>query len=205
MTTIGVTGGIGSGKSTVASMLVARGAVLVDADEISREVVVKGSRAHELIVRRFGEDVMAADGGIDRGRLASVVFADKRALADLNAIVHPAVEAEMASRVASETAEQVIVLDVPLLVETDGVARYRLDGVLVVDAPAETAIERLVSERAMSPADAAARVAAQASRPERLAIADYVILNTGSIEELLLMVDAAWAWIEQLGAARASD
>jgi dephospho-CoA kinase len=196
---VGLTGGIGSGKSAVSSRLVERGAVLLDADAIARAVVEPDGEAFGAVVARFGDGVLGPEGAIDRGALAAIVFADPAARADLEAIVHPAVGRVVAAALAEEVqTDDVVVLDIPLLVEAGGRDRYPLDGVLVVDAPPEVALRRLVEQRGMAEADAKARMAAQAPREERLRQADYVILNIGSLEELSLMVDRAWQWIEGL-------
>jgi len=200
--TIGLTGGIGSGKSTVAAMLVGRGAVLVDADLLAREAVEPGTEGYRRVVERFGPGVLLGDGAIDRARLAEVVFADPGALADLNGIVHPEVGRLMLERVAERSAsDDVVVLDVPLLVEAGGRERYGMAGVLVVDTPVDVAVERLVSVRGMAPEDAERRVAAQASREDRIAQADFVIVNVGTLDELAEMVSRAWDWMQALRAA----
>lgn len=200
MIAIGLTGGIGSGKSTVAALLVERGAVLIDADRLAREVVEPGRPAYDQIRARFGDGVVASDGSIDRPALAAVVFADEAARRDLNGIVHPEVGREMLTRLAALAGtDHVVVLDIPLLAE-GGRDRYPVSGVLVVDCPVEVAIERLVRDRQMSPDEAEARVAAQASRADRVALADFVILNTGSLAELAEMVDLAWSWMTRLAA-----
>lgn len=202
MITIGLTGGIGSGKSTVAAMLVGRGAVLVDADLLAREAVEPGTEGYRRVVERFGPGVLLGDGAIDRARLAEVVFADPGALADLNGIVHPEVGRLMLERVAERSAsDDVVVLDVPLLVEAGGRERYGMAGVLVVDTPVDVAVERLVSVRGMAPEDAERRVAAQASREDRIAQADFVIVNVGTLDELAEMVSRAWDWMQALRAA----
>jgi dephospho-CoA kinase len=196
VTVVGLTGGIGAGKSTVAAMLVARGAVLIDADEIAREVVGKGCPAHARVVERFGPEIVAPDGELDRQALAAKVFKDPPALADLEAIVHPEVRAEIASRLALEAdADRVVVLDIPLLVEGGHLDEYDPAGVLVVDAPEELAVERLVELRHMARSDAEARIANQVSRTERIAKADFVIMNMGTREELEEMVRRAWEWM----------
>lgn len=199
MIVVGLTGGIGSGKSSVAARLVERGAVLIDADAIAREVVEPGRPAYEKVVARFGHEVVAPGGRLDRAAIAAIVFHDAEALADLNAIVHPGVGAEIASRLASESGgDQVVVIDLPLLVEGGGWDRYPFAGVLVVDAPVDIALERLVNERKMDRADAEARIANQASRDERIRSADFVIMNMGTLDELEEMVGRAWEWIEGL-------
>ncbi len=165
MIVVALTGGIGSGKSAVAAMLAAMGAVVIDADRLARQVVEPGEPAYEAVVKRFGEGVLAADGSIDRAGLASLVFNDPAALRDLNGIVHPAVGEAIAERIAELAGEdRVVVLEIPLLVESGGRARYPVAGVLVVDAPPEVALARLVAEREMSETDALARMAAQSTR-----------------------------------------
>lgn len=199
MITIGLTGGIGSGKSAVSSLLARRGAIVLDADLIAREVVEPGGPAYEAVVERFGAGIAGPDGRIDRGALAAVVFADDAERAALEAIVHPAVGAIVVARVAEESpTDHVVVLDIPLLVEGGGRRRYRVDGLLVIDTPPEIALDRLVRIRGMSEEDVRARMAAQASRAERLREADFVILNTGTLGELAAMVERAWEWIEGL-------
>jgi dephospho-CoA kinase len=201
MTVVGLTGGIGSGKSTVASLLARRGAAVVDADAIAREVVEPDRPAFEAIVRRFGAAVVGADGRLDRAALASIVFRDDGARRDLDAIVHPAIGELVVRRVAeAASVARVVVLDVPLLVETGGRERYSLDGVLVVDAPEALVLERLAAGRKVAPDDARRRMAAQASRGERLRAADLVILNVGTLEELDAMVERAWEWARGLAA-----
>ncbi|HUZ21669.1 MAG TPA: dephospho-CoA kinase [Acidimicrobiales bacterium] len=199
MLVVGCTGGIGSGKSTVAALLGERGAVVVDADAIARAALEPSEAAFAAVVERFGPAIVGEDGRLDRSGLAELVFRDPIARADLEAIVHPVVRRAIADRLEAERAgERVVVLDVPLLVETGGKQRYGVDAVLVVDAPEHLAVERLVSSRRMTREAARARAAAQVPRAERLRAADYVIVNIGSLDELVLMVDAAWRWIGQL-------
>ena len=200
MLVVGLTGGIGSGKSTVAGMLAGRGARVLDADAVAREVVAPGSPTHEKVVRRFGRALVAEDGRLDRAGLAALVFADERARNDLNRIVHPAVRDEVLRRLAAAEAadpHDVVVLEIPLLAEV-GPDRYPLAGVIVVDLPVDVAVDRLQADRGFSEADARARVAAQATRAERRAIADVVIDNSGDLEQLEAEVDRVWAWIQQL-------
>ena len=198
MIAVGLTGGIGAGKSTVSSLLAGHGAVVIDADMLAREAVEPGRPAWAEVRRRFGDSVVREDGSIDRQALAGVVFSDESARRDLNAIVHPEVARAMGERLALEAStDHVVVLDIPLLAE-GGRDRYPLDGVLVVDCPVDLAIDRLVAARGMDRADAERRVAAQAPREVRLKLADFVILNMGTLEELRLMVDHAWRWIETL-------
>ena len=202
MVAIGLTGGIGSGKSTVAALLARRGARLVDADAIAHAVIAPGTPGHAAVIGRFGGTVLAADDSIDRRALAALVFADPAARRDLEAIVHPLVAVVVRREIASGDAGQVVVCELPLLAET-GASLWGLDAVLVVDAPEELVIERLCRDRQMDEADTRARIAAQAERPARLALADYVIDNDGTLGELDEMVDGAWRWIEQLGRAAA--
>jgi dephospho-CoA kinase len=196
---IGCTGGIGSGKSTVAALLERRGARLVDVDAISHAVTAPGAPGHSAVVARFGEGILGPDGSIDRGSLAAVVFADRTARRDLERIVHPLVLAVMHSQLALATKGEVVLCMLPLLAETGARDHYGLDGVLVVDAPEDLAVERLVRDRGMAEAEARARIAAQADRFTRIALADYVIFNVGTLEELEVMTEGAWRWIERLG------
>ncbi|RPI07834.1 MAG: dephospho-CoA kinase [Actinobacteria bacterium] len=196
MILVGLTGGIGAGKSTVSALLTAHGAVVIDADAITRALQEPGQPVLAAIVERFGSGVLSADGRLDRAGLAEIVFADPDSLRDLNSIVHPAVGVEIARRIAAEQdSGRVVVLDVPLLVET---GRGGLSGIVVVDVPTETAVERLVLQRGMSEDDARARVAVQASRNERLAKADVVIDNSTTREDLEKRVAEVWAWMQQL-------
>lgn len=201
MIAVALTGGIGSGKSTVASMLVERGAVLVDADQLARDVVEPGTDGLARVVERFGPELLLTGGRLDRSRLASIVFADEAARADLNSIIHPAVGVLIAERLAGlRPGDDVVVIEIPLFAESDAGDRYPIAGVLVVDTPADIALERLVTGRGMDPVDAERRMAAQTSRQARLALADYVICNKGSLDELAFMVDRAWTWMRGLAA-----
>lgn len=196
MILVGLTGGIGAGKSTVSRLLASHGAVIVDADAITRELQQPGQPVLAAIAGRFGDGVVAPDGTLDRAALADLVFNDPDALKDLNGLVHPAVGAEIARRIEAERAgDRVVVLDVPLLVET---GRQGVAGIVVVDTPAEVAITRLVRNRGMTEADARARMARQASREERLARADQVIDNSGDEESLRHRVAEVWAWMQTL-------
>ena len=202
MITIGLTGGIGSGKSTVSAGFVRRGAALIDADAIVREQQVPSSPVFGQMVERFGSGIVASDGTLDRGAVADLVFSDSEALADLNAITHPPVGREIRRRLGELAGtDRLVVLDIPLLGE--GLAkgrrpRYQTSGILVVDTPIDLAVQRLVAARGFSGDDARARIAAQLSREERLAIADWVIDNSGSVDELEIAVDAAFAWASAL-------
>jgi len=202
---IGCTGGIGSGKSTVAALLERRGARIVDADAISHAVIAPGTPGSSAVVERFGAGILDPDGSIDRRALAALVFADQAALRDLEAIVHPLVSVALRQELATSAPDDVVVCVLPLLAETDARMRYGLDGVLVVDAPEDLALERLVHDRQMDEADARSRIAAQADRFARIAVADYVILNIGSLEELDEMTEGAWHWIERLAHGAATS
>jgi len=197
---VGLTGGIGSGKSTVARLLAERGAVIVDADALAREVVAPGGPAHDALLERFGPALVKADGALDRAALASLVFGDEAARGDLNGIVHPEVAKAVMERVAAAGAADpaaVVVLDIPLLAEV-GRDRYPVAGVVVVDAPIEAAVARLVANRGFAEEDARARVAAQATREERRAVADVVLDNSGDLDHLRSEVERAWMWIQAL-------
>jgi dephospho-CoA kinase len=186
---IGLTGGIGSGKSTVSALLAERGAVIVDADRIAREVVEPGTPGLAAVVSAFGEGVVGPDGGLDRAALAAVVFADAEARARLDGIVHPLVRARAAEVVAAAPPDAVLVHDIPLLVETGQAGRYEL--VLVVQADLDTRVARLVA-RGMTEDDARARIAAQATDEQRAAVADLVLDNSGTREELAAQVSRFW-------------
>ena len=196
MLLIGLTGGIGSGKSSVSARLAERGAAVIDADAIVREVQGPGTPVLAAMVERFGPGILAADGTLDRQAVADVVFTDDAALADLNAIVHPAVGAEIARRLEAEAAtDHVVILDVPLLVES---GRSDLAAMIVVDVDPAVAVARLVEHRGFRADDAWARIARQVSREDRLAKADLVVDNSGSLADLDAEVARAWAWIETL-------
>ena len=193
---VGLTGGIGSGKSTVSSRLQARGAVIVDADAIVHEIQQPGSPVLAELAERFGPEVLTPDGALDRPAVAAKVFNDPEALAALNAIVHPAVGREMNGRVQEHRhSDRIVVLDIPLLTERP---RPGLQGIIVVDVPVDTQVERLVAHRGFDEADARARIARQASRDERLATASVVVDNSGPPEALDAQVDRVWAWLESL-------
>jgi len=193
---VGLTGGIGAGKSTVSALLAERGAVIIDADAITHELQRPGTPVFAAIVERFGPSVVADSGELDRPALAEIVFNDPDELAALNAIVHPAVGAEMVTRLAAEAdTDHIVVLDVPLLVES---GRSDMAGTIVVDVPPEIAIDRLVNQRGVSEADAKARMSRQASREDRLAKADRVIDNRGTLVDLEAQIDDVWAWIQSL-------
>jgi dephospho-CoA kinase len=188
---VGLTGGIGSGKSEVARLLAGRGAVVIDADELAREVVAPGTPGLAAVVARFGPGVLAPDGSLDRPALGRVVFGAPVERAALNAIVHPLVGRRRDELLASMPGDAVVVLDVPLLVENRLAGEF--DVVVVVDADDEIRLDRLVRIRGMAAADARARMAAQAGREQRLAVADFVITNTGSLDELAAQVGRLWS------------
>ena len=196
MILIGLTGGIGCGKSEVSRLLEMRGAVIVDADLIVRELQQPGGEIFLRMVEMFGEKVVATNGSLNRAAVANEVFKDADLLKKLNSLIHPVVRRVMNERVESHRAtDKIVILDIPLLVENP---REGLDGVLVVDLDPQTAIERIVSQRNMSIDDAIARVSAQSTREQRLAIADHVVDNSGDRDALAIQVDVAWSWITSL-------
>ncbi|MER5514906.1 dephospho-CoA kinase [Streptomyces sp. NPDC002763] len=191
MLKVGLTGGIGAGKSEVSRLLVGHGAVLVDADRIAREVVEPGTPGLAAVVEAFGPDVLAADGTLDRPKLGSIVFADPEKLAVLNSIVHPLVGARSRQLENAAAADAVVINDVPLLAE-NGLGPF-YDVVVVVDVAPETQLDRLTRLRGMAEEDARARMAAQATREKRLAIADIVIDNDVPLDALEQRVAQVWA------------
>lgn len=197
---VGLTGGIGSGKSEVSKRLAAHGAIVIDADRIAREVVEPGTPGLVRVVEEFGPEVLRADGSLDRQRLGSIVFADPERLAALNAIVHPLVAARAAELQEAAPDDAIVVYDVPLLVENNLAGQYEV--VIVVDAADEIRVDRLTRLRGMSEADAKARIAAQATREDRLRVADIVIVNEGTLEELQARVDEVWDELRARAAGR---
>ncbi len=199
MILVGLTGGIGSGKSTVAAMLASHGAAVIDADAITRELQQPGTPVLAAMVDRFGAAILRPDGSLDRQAVADVVFSDPVALADLNAIVHPAVGAEIARQLEAEASAEkpgrVVVLDVPLLVES---GRADMAATIVVDVDPEVAVRRLVGQRGMTEPDVRARMARQTSREDRLARADIVVDNSSDLHHLRRRVEEVWAWIGEL-------
>jgi dephospho-CoA kinase len=187
---IGLTGGIGSGKSTVSALLADRGAQVVDADVLAREAVAAGSPGLAAVVDAFGEAVLSADGSLDRPALAAVVFGDPAARATLDGIVHPLVRARAVELITAMPEDAVVVQDIPLLVETGQAAAFDL--VLVVEADVEIRMARLV-QRGLAEGDARARIAAQATDEQRRAVADVVLDNSGSPEHLAEQVNRFWA------------
>ena len=188
---VGLTGGIASGKSTVSARLRELGAVVVDADLLAREVVAPGTPGLDAVAAEFGPEVLRPDGSLDRPALGAVVFADPERRAALEAIVHPLVRAAAAELEATAGERDVVVHDIPLLVETGRSGDF--DAVVVVDAPVELQVERMVRDRGMTEDEARARIAAQATRNQRRAVADHLVENTGSRQELLARVDEVFA------------
>lgn len=190
MQLIGLTGGIGSGKSTVSARLAERGAVVIDADAITRDLQRPGTSVFQAMVERFGGDMLLSDGTLNRQAVADIVFADPEALEDLGRIVHPAVGAEIARRLEAEAGtDHIVILDVPLLVES---GRDDMVALVVVDVDPEIAVRRLVEQRGMRENDARARMARQAARADRLARADIVIDNSGTLEDLDAAIAEVW-------------
>lgn len=196
MILIGLTGGIGSGKSEVARLLSALGAEVIDADQIVRELQQPGAEVYHAMIKMLGQEIVSPDKSLDRGKIAGQVFADESLLKKLNELIHPIVRRVMNERVESfRNTDKVVVLDIPLLVENP---RPGLDGVLVVDLDTQIAIQRLVEQRQMKLEDAQTRVAKQATREQRRAIAGHVIDNSGDRQALETSVDRAWTWIRSL-------
>ena len=197
MLLVGLTGGIGAGKSTVSEMLADLGACIVDADEIARQLQSAGSPVLAKMVERFGEAILNGDGSLNRARVAEIVFgsddASKAALKDLNGIVHPAMQEEILRQIKlGHDGGQHVVLDFPLLAENP---RDDLDATIVVDIDPETAVDRLVNIRGMDETDARNRIANQASREKRLAIASHVVDNSGDVDALRTQVEDVWGQI----------
>lgn len=179
---VGLTGGVASGKSTVSAMLRDLGAVVVDADLLAREVVAPGTEGLAEIVAAFGDKVLTPEGELDRPAMGAIVFGDEEARRRLEAIIHPRVRQRSAELEAAAGPDAVVVHDIPLLAETGQAGTF--DAVVVVDVPVETQVERMVRLRGMTEAEAKARIAAQATREQRLAVATHVIDNTGTVEDL---------------------
>ena len=196
MILVGLTGGIGAGTSTVSARLAERGAVIVDADQIARDLQSPGSPVVAAMAERFGAHIVGEDGELDRGAVAEIVFNDKDALKDLNGIVHPAMQDEIQRQIdAQRDTDKVVVLDFPLLGENP---REGLVATIVVDVPTDIAVERLVQQRGMDEGDARARIDSQISREERRQRASHVIDNSGSLEALDAQLDELWAELTSL-------
>lgn len=199
MILVGLTGGIGAGKSTVSAMLAERGAAVVDADQIARDLQSAGSPVLQAMSERFGDHIVTADGTLDRGAVAAIVFNDEVALKDLNGIVHPAMQDEIQRQIDEHrSTDRVVVLDFPLLGENP---RKGLMATIVVDIPVEVAVQRLVDQRGMAEDDARARINSQIGRDERLASATHVVDNGGDRESLTEQVDVLWAQLVALPAS----
>jgi dephospho-CoA kinase len=193
---VGLTGGIGAGKSTVADLLTERGAVIVDADEVARAVVEPGQPALAKLVDRFGAGIVGADGRLDRSALAKLAFVDDDTRRDLEAITHPAINEEFGRRVAEAPSDAVVVLDVPLLVESPQARERGYQTVIVVEAPRDVRLARLEA-RGVDRADAEARMAAQVGDDERRKIATYVVDNAGDRASLQAQIDEVWADLQR--------
>lgn len=200
MILVGLTGGIGSGKSTVSALLAELGARVVDADQIARDLQASGSWLLDEMAEKFGQGILRRDGSLDRAAVAALVFGEsdeaRQALRDLNGIMHPAIQAEIASQIASYAAtDEIVILDFPLLGENP---RGDLAATVVVDVPVEIAVARLVGSRGMDEADARNRIVSQISREERLATATHVIDNSGDLENLRSQVEDLWHTLRTL-------
>ena len=199
MILVGLTGGIGAGKSTVSALLAARGAAIVDADQIARDLQEPGTPVLAQMAERFGDHIIRSDGSLDRAAVAEIVFADADALKDLNGIVHPAMQSEIQRQIDEHAdTDRVVVLDFPLLAENP---REGLAATLVVDVPHEVAIERLVTDRGMDEQDARNRIERQASRDDRRKIATHVIDNSGDRSDLERRIDELWPELVDLTTA----
>jgi dephospho-CoA kinase len=193
---VGLTGGIGAGKSTVAELLAARGAVIIDADQVARAVVEPGQPALKKLVERFGESILDPDGRLERGALAKLVFGDDEARRDLEAITHPAINDEFSRRVVEAPTDAIVVLDVPLLAESEQARKRPYQTVIVVEAPRDVRLERLEA-RGVDRADAEARMAAQAGDEERRKIATNVVDNAGDRADLDRQIDEVWTDLQR--------
>ena len=196
MLLVGLTGGIGAGKSTVAELLAARGAVIIDADQVARAVVEPGQPALKKLVERFGEGILDPDGRLVRGALAKIVFGDDEARRDLEAITHPAINDEFSRRVVEAPSDAIVVLDVPLLAESEQARKRPYQTVIVVEAPRDVRLERLEA-RGVDRADAESRMAAQAGDEERRRIATHVVDNARDRADLERQIDEVWADLQR--------
>ena len=201
MLLVGLTGGIGAGKSSVAALLAERGAVILDADQVARDVVEPDAPAFAALVERFGPEIVGPDGRLDRPKLAELAFASDTGTADLNAIVHPAVGKEFLARMQAAPADAIVVCDVPLLVESETARSRGYEYVIVVEAPLETRLDRL-EERGVPRNDAKARIAQQATDDERRAIATHLVDNAGDRAQLEAQVDAIWQDLQRIHAEK---
>jgi dephospho-CoA kinase len=199
MVKIGCTGGIGSGKSTVCALLRERGAKVIDADAISRALTARGGSAFALVVEAFGKQILTPDGVIDRKHLAEIVFRDEHRRRALEDIVHPLVSNQIDLELMTASPHEIVIIDHPLLLETDARDRFALDGVLVVDLAPDIATQRLLAQREMTLEQVNERIAAQITREERLRAADFILMNMGTMAELREMVRRAWEWMVSLG------
>jgi dephospho-CoA kinase len=197
---VGLTGGIASGKSTVSSILRELGAVVIDADQLAREVVARGTPGLAAVVEAFGPEVLTPEGDLDRPRMGTLVFNDETLRRQLEAIVHPLVFERYAQLEASAPADGIVVHDIPLLVESGRAGEF--DAVIVVDAPEQLQVERMIRDRGWTEEDARSRIAAQATREQRRAVATYLVENTGTREDLRQRVTEVF---EQLSAGRVAD
>ncbi len=196
---VALTGGIGAGKSSASSRLEARGAVLVDADRVAKDLQRAGEPGFVAMVEKFGDSIVGPDGELDRPGIAAMVFADKEKLTELNMIMFPLIGQSISERIlANAETDNIVLLDIPLLGASGN--NYEVKGTIVVDCPVEVALDRLVNSRGMNADDAAKRIAAQITREERLELADFVIDNSGSEDDLELAVNACWEWIKTLEA-----
>ena len=194
MLLLGLTGGIGSGKSTVSAEFTRRGAVVIDADLVVRELQSPGGAVLAAMVEHFGDGILAPDGTLNRQAVADIVFNDPEQLKALNAIVHPKVGAEIDGRIeAQRDTDNVVILDVPLLVESKA---YETEGIIVVDTDPEIAVQRLVEFRGFNADDARARMKLQATREERRDVAAFIVPNDGTQEDLMAHIDDCWTWIQ---------
>jgi dephospho-CoA kinase len=200
---VGLTGGIGAGKSEVSKHLAAQGAVIIDADLIAREVVAAGTDGLAAVIEAFGPEVLGADGALDRVRLGDIVFSDQQKLTSLNSIVHPRVGARMRELEEAAGPGSVVVHDVPLIAENGLASAYDL--VVVVDVPPRIQLDRLVRLRGMSREQAQARMSAQASREQRLSIADIVVDNSGSLAELDRQAGELWSELRRRALIASAD
>lgn len=198
MILVGCTGGIGSGKSTVCAYFSERGARIIDVDAIARRLSKSDGAAYAEIVCAFGEEILGDNSEIDRAKLATIVFQDGKERARLESIIHPLVEAEIKQLLAGFEEGAVVVLDHPLLVESNARERFGLDGVIVVDSPEEEVIERLVGSRGMTEAQVRERITTQSSRASKRNVADFIVINIGTLAELRGMAERAWEWINGL-------